>query len=41
MIGPPLVGLVTQCFGVSVGFVCCGAVALVALILLRPFGRES
>jgi MFS family permease len=41
MIGPLLVGLLTQCFGARVGFVCCGAVALVALLLLRPFGRES
>jgi len=41
MIGPLLVGLFTQCFGVRAGFVCCGAVALVALILLDPFGRES
>jgi len=40
MIGPLLVGVLTQCFGVRVGFLCCGDVALVALILLRPFGRE-
>jgi hypothetical protein len=41
MIGPLLVGLLTQCFGVRAGFVRCRAVAVVALILLRPFGRES
>jgi hypothetical protein len=37
MIGLLLVGLLTQCFGVRVGFLCCGEVALVTLILLRPF----
>jgi hypothetical protein len=31
----------TQFFGVRVGFVSCGAVALLALILLPLFGRES
>jgi hypothetical protein len=41
MIGSLLVGLPTQCFGVRVGFVFCGALALRALILLPLFGRES
>ena len=27
MIGPLLVGVLTQCFGVRVGFLCCGDVA--------------
>jgi hypothetical protein len=33
MIGPLLVGLPMQCFGVRVGFACCDAMALVALVL--------
>jgi MFS transporter, ACDE family, multidrug resistance protein len=40
MVGPLVVGLITQLFGVRAGFVSCGAVALVALMLFRPFGRE-
>ncbi len=35
MVGPLLVGLVTQYFGVRAGFVSCGAIALLALVLLR------
>ena len=34
MIGPLLIGLLTQFFGVRTGFVSCGAVALTCLILL-------
>lgn len=34
MVGPVLVGLLTQWFGVRVGFVSCGALALLALALL-------
>jgi hypothetical protein len=41
MIGSLLVALPTRCFGVRVGFVSCGTVALLALILLPLFGRES
>lgn len=40
MIGPLLVGAVTQFFGVRTGFVSCGAVALLALLLLsRQSGK--
>ncbi|MEO7168357.1 MAG: MFS transporter [Chthoniobacterales bacterium] len=35
MVGPLLIGLVTQFYGVRVGFVSCGALALIALLLLR------
>ncbi len=35
MVGPLLIGLVTQFYGVRVGFVSCGALALIALVLLR------
>ncbi len=35
MVGPLLIGLLTQLFGVRTGFVTCGALALVALLLLR------
>jgi MFS family permease len=34
MIGPLLIGLLTQFFGVRIGFVTCGALALVFLIAL-------
>lgn len=40
MIGPLAAWLLTQCFSVRVGFVCCAAVAFVALVFLPPFGRE-
>jgi MFS family permease len=41
MTGPLLVGLLTQFFGVRVGFVACGAVALVLLgILSRSSGMK-
>ncbi len=35
MVGPLLIGLVTQFYGVRVGFVSCGSLALIALLLLR------
>ena len=34
MVGPLLIGLLTQFYGVRVGFVACGALALVFLALL-------
>jgi hypothetical protein len=41
MVGPLLVGLITQWFGVRTGFVSCGIVALVTLILLALLGRQK
>lgn len=41
MTGPLLVGLLTQFFGVRVGFVACGAVALVLLGILSGAGGMS
>jgi len=38
MVGPLLVGLITQFYGVRVGFVSCGAVALVCLLLVVRSG---
>lgn len=38
MIGPLLIGLLTHFFGVRVGFVACGALALVTTIALRRSG---
>ena len=38
MIGPVLVGLLTQLYGVRTGFITCGALALVALLLLARKG---
>ncbi len=38
MVGPLLIGLLTQLFGVRTGFVTCGAFALVALLLLQRIG---
>ncbi|MBA2585893.1 MAG: MFS transporter [Chthoniobacterales bacterium] len=35
MVGPLLIGLLTQLFGVQTGFITCGCLALVALVLLR------
>ena len=35
MVGPLLIRLVTQFYGVRVGFVSCGALALIALVSLR------
>ena len=33
MVGPLLIGAITQWFGVRVGFVSCGALALACLVL--------
>ena len=44
MLGPLLIGGVSQAFGLTVGFVACGALGLVALALIangRVGGRES
>lgn len=43
MIGPLLVGAVTQFFGVRTGFISCGVIALLALLFLwrRPGGRAT
>ncbi|MEP6604102.1 MAG: MFS transporter [Spartobacteria bacterium] len=41
MVGPLLVGGLTQLYGVHVGFVSCGALALVALTLLGPIRRTE
>jgi len=38
MVGPLLIGLLTQLFGVRTGFVTCGTFAFVALVLLRRIG---
>lgn len=38
MVGPLLVGLLTQFFGVRVGFVSCGVLALILVIFLRRTG---
>ncbi len=37
MVGPLLIGTLTQAFGVRVGFVSCGALALVLLVVLASF----
>lgn len=37
MVGPLLIGLLTQFFGVRTGFVSCGVLALAALLLLQRF----
>jgi hypothetical protein len=34
MVGPLLIGLLTQFFGVRIGFVTCGALALVLVVAL-------
>ena len=41
MIGPVLVGLLTQLYGVRTGFITCGALALVALLLLARMGSSN
>ena len=41
MVGPLLVGLITQYFGVRVGFVTCGALALLFLSLLAMLRTEE
>lgn len=42
MVGPLLVGLITQFFGVQVGFVACGTMALLLLIFLaRSAGFQN
>lgn len=39
MVGPLLIGLLTQMYGVRTGFVSCGAVALILLLMLVRFQR--
>ena len=39
MVGPLLIGLLTQMYGVRIGFVSCGAVALILLLMLVRFRR--
>ena len=41
MVGPLLIGALTQFFGVRAGFVSCGALALVLLLLLAAFGSAK
>ena len=38
MVGPLLVGALTQAFGVRIGFVTCGTLALILLVLLARLG---
>jgi MFS family permease len=40
MVGPLLIGLLTQIFGVRTGFVSCGSLALIALLLFRLLGNR-
>lgn len=41
MIGPLLVGVVSEVAGLSVGFVGCGALGLLSLLLVRDGSREA